>query len=224
MTSKLEQYNEALGHLGERRLGSLTEAREPRRTLDDFWQSSFDECMQAGLWKFAKRVVQIDHSSTITPGFGFLFAFPIPQDWVRTVVISTIQTLDPPLLDVPDEAGYWYANWTPLFVSYVSNDPNYGGNLGAWPRNFARYHAAQLACDAAPRITNNNNEIISRLREGSDRGIVRTLRIRARASDAMNDPPGLAPRSTWSRSRRGFMTQIPDPASSGEGGGGDFFP
>jgi len=106
VTDKLTQYNEALGLLGERRLGSLTEAREPRRVLDDYWQSSFDACMLEGLWKFAKRVVQIDASATLKPGFGFLFAFPIPEDWVRTIIISTVQTLAPPLTDVPEEAGY----------------------------------------------------------------------------------------------------------------------
>jgi len=89
---------------------------------------------------------------------------------------------------------------------------------------FARYFAAQLALDGAPRITNNSQAIINRLCDARGTGIVRTLRINARSKDAMNDPPGFAPRSTWSRSRRGFMTQTPDPASSGEGGGGGFFP
>ena len=37
MTTQLFIYNEALGHLGERVLASLTEGREPRRVLDSYW-------------------------------------------------------------------------------------------------------------------------------------------------------------------------------------------
>jgi hypothetical protein len=224
MTDKLTLYQLALGHLGSRRLGSLSEAREPRLTLDDFYASTMAVCLMEGLWKFAKRVVQIDASTTITPAFGYLYAFPIPPDWVRTISISANQTLDPPLTDVPEETGYWYANWTPIFLSYISNDPLYGGNLGSWPATFERYFAAQLALDAAPRITNNDAAIINRLCDENGRGIVRNLRINSRSKDAMNDPPGFAPQSTWVRSRRGFMAQTPDPASSGASDGGNFFP
>jgi hypothetical protein len=37
--SKLKLYNDALGILGERRLASLTENREPRRVLDEVWDA-----------------------------------------------------------------------------------------------------------------------------------------------------------------------------------------
>ena len=40
--SKLSIYNQALGHLGERRLATLSEPREPRRVLEGV-QSGIEE-------------------------------------------------------------------------------------------------------------------------------------------------------------------------------------
>ena len=71
MTTQLFIYNEALGHLGERQLASLSEPREPRRVLDSYWSDVVGFCLSQGLWKFARRTAQIDSSSSLTPQFGF---------------------------------------------------------------------------------------------------------------------------------------------------------
>ena len=47
MTDKLTVYNETLGLLGERKLASLTEQREPRRVLDGFWDQTVAYCLDA---------------------------------------------------------------------------------------------------------------------------------------------------------------------------------
>jgi hypothetical protein len=202
VTDKLSQYNLALGHHRERRLASLSENREPRRTLDSCWDQVTGECLEAAFWKFMKRTVEIDASSTVEPAFGFNYAFRIPNDWVRTVIISSEETFTTPLLHVPEEAGYWYANVTPLFVSYISSDPLYGMNLGDWPASFAKYHALELAAQSCQRVTGSE-----KLLEGPE-GIARRLKkakTDAKAKDAMNDPPGFAPMGSWARSRRGFF-------------------
>lgn len=133
MTTQLFIYNEALGHLGERRIASLSENREPRRVLDDFWSDVVAYCLKAALWKFAKRTIQQDASTTLVPAFGFNFAFPVQNDFVRVVVASTSPNLDPPLLQYVLEAGVFYCNATPLYLAYVSNDAQYGMNIGGWP-------------------------------------------------------------------------------------------
>ena len=79
MTTQLFIYNEALGHLGERQLASLAEPREPRRVLDSYWSDVVGFCLSQGLWKFAKRTVQIDNDASVTPQFGFNYCFPIPR-------------------------------------------------------------------------------------------------------------------------------------------------
>jgi hypothetical protein len=211
MADKLSIYNMALGHLRERRLASLTEAREPRRVLDDFWNQVVSECLEEGLWNFMVRAVQADSSATVTPAFGWKYAFAIPADWVRTVLISTVETFTPPLLDYAEETGYWYANWTPLFARYVSSDPLYGQNLGSWTANFTKYVSYQLAQYACGRITGSEDLL------AGPEGITKRLhhaKIKAKSNDAMNQPPGQIPTGTWVRSRRGFLRGVPLPGGT----------
>ncbi|MES2671621.1 MAG: hypothetical protein V4673_14555 [Pseudomonadota bacterium] len=200
MTDKLSMYNMALGHLMEGSLASLSEGVEKRRVLDSFWVHVVGKCLEETFWKFAKRTVQIDASSTTEPAFGFTQAFRVPDDWIRTDEMSASETLSPPLIDVRMEAGYWYANVTPLFLSYVSIDPLYGMNLGEWPETFVEYVGLELARKSCKRITGSKS-----LLEGPD-GLnteARRAKRNAVGNDAMNDPIKFPPTGSWVRSRRG---------------------
>jgi hypothetical protein len=197
MTTQLFIYNEALGHLGARQLGSLSEPREPRRVLDSYWSDVVGYCLAQGLWKFARRTVQIDQDAAVTPQFGFNYCFAVPSDWVRTILVSTSPNLDPPLLQYSDEAGFWYANVTPIYVAYVSNDPTYGMNIGAWPEHYVDYVALRLARQACLRIA-EDKELRAVLQKDEDRA-----RRVAKAEEAMDEPPGLPPAPFWVRARRG---------------------
>ncbi|MGY3393438.1 hypothetical protein ACVWW6_006029 [Bradyrhizobium sp. USDA 3311] len=201
MTDKLTLYNLALAHLNERRLVSLNEQREPRRVLDDFWPSVAGYCLERKIWNFMLRTVQIDASSTMTPAFGYLFAFAIPDDWVRTRWISTTPEMQPPLNDYKEETGYWFANFTPLFITYTSNDPLYGMNLGVWPSSFEDYVSLRLAGQACGRITGK-----SELLQGPQGLIKREEKAYkiAASNCAMNDAVGFAPVSSWVRARRSY--------------------
>lgn len=198
MTTQLFIYNEALGHLGERQLASLAEAREPRRVLDSYWADVVAYALAQGLWRFARRTVQQDASTTILPAFGSLYAFPYPTDWIRTQIVATEPELDPPLLNYRDEAGIIYANTTPLYLSYISSDPQYGLNIGAWPEHFADYVGLRLARQACIRLT-KDKALKADLVKQEDRA-----RRVAKAEEAMNDPPGLPPVPLWARARRGL--------------------
>jgi hypothetical protein len=201
VTDKLTLYNLALGHLQERRIASLAEPREPRRVLDDFWPSVSSYCLERKIWNFMLRAIQIDASSSVTPGFGFNFAFTVPSDWIRTLKVSTEPQLDPPLNDYKEETGYWFANVTPLFISYSSSDPLYGLNLGKWPATFEDYVALRLAGQACGRITGKQD-----LNKGEDGILAREIKAYkiAAANCAMNEAVGFAPRSSWVRARGGF--------------------
>lgn len=201
MTDKLALYNDALGSLQERRLGSLIEAREPKRVLDDLFDQEVAYCLERKFWNFAYRAVQADADASVVPGFGFLFAFKIPDDWIRTRAFSSVPTFDPPLLQMKEEAGYWYTDVTPIYVQYNSSDPLYGLNLGAWPASFADYVSNRLARKAAGRITGK-----AELLGGPD-GLIkqeeRSYKVAA-ANCAMNEAVGFAPQSSWVRARRGY--------------------
>ena len=153
MSDKLAIYNMTLGHLLEDSIASLAENVSKRRVLDSFWDNAVKVCLGKSNWKFAKRAVTIDASSTTEPAFGFSCAFPIPDDRIRTELMSAFEQLSPPLIDIRDEAGYWYANVTPIYVTYISIDPLYGLNVGAWPEEFVDYVSLELACKSCKRVT-----------------------------------------------------------------------
>jgi hypothetical protein len=197
VTAKLELYNDALLNLGERKLASLSENREPRRALDDAYDKAVDYCLEQGYWNFAMRTVQIDSSASVVPTFGYSFAFVKPGDFIRMYRQSQSEQLEPPLLDITDEPGYWYANCDPLYVKYVSNDTAYGKDLSLWSETFADYVAMRLALKTCKRIT--GKEPSDDLVKGEKKA-----RMDARAKDAMNEPPGFPPTGTWVQARRSF--------------------
>lgn len=211
MVDKLSVYNLTMVLIAERRLGSLSENREPRRVLDDLWDHVVQECLEEAQWNFMLRAIQTDASSTVTPAFGWNYAFNKPDDWLRTTIVSTVETFMPPLLDFNDETGFWYANFTPLFVKYQSNDPQYGLNLGAWTANFTKYVSYLLAEYACSRLAGKAellegpNGISSRLKKA---------RIKAKSNDAMDIGPQEMPTGTWARSRRGFTRGVPAPGGT----------
>lgn len=198
MTAKLTLYNEALGHLRERKLASLSEAREPRRVLDDFYDGVVAYCLARGFWNFAMRAVSMTESATITPTFGYSYAFEKPSDWIRTFMVADNENFDPLLGRYNDEASVIYADCTPLYLKYVSSNASFGLNLAAWPQSFADYVALRLAYRCAPRIESVGTERIADLRkEQKDACAV------AGGIDAMDEPPGIPPRGSWVQSRRG---------------------
>ena len=198
-TTQLELYNKALRHIGERKLASLSEAREPRRYLDDEYSDTILLCLRAGLWNFAMRGIQIDSDSSIEPSFGYQYAFPKPSDWVRTSLLSTNETFDPPLRYYQDQNGYWLCNADTLYVRYVSS--NLGTNLTAWPVDFAEYVGVALARAICSRIT-QNDALQDRIEQRE-----KLYWKRAQANDAMDQPPTPWPMGTWttSRVRRGVL-------------------
>ncbi len=196
---KLGLYNGALLILGERNLASLSEAREPRRALDDAYDSALEYGLSRGFWNFAMRSVQIDSSASVVPTFGFNYAFTKPSDVVRTYQLGSSETFDPPLMTVVDEPNYWYANIDPLYVRYVSNDSAYGGDLSIWSETYADYIMTRLAIKTCKRITGKSPD--------ADMFAVekKALAI-ARSQDAMDEPPGFPPRGSWVRSRTGTFS------------------
>lgn len=193
--SKLERYNGALLILGERKLASLSEAREPRRALDDAWDQVLSYCLESGFWNFAMRAVQIDSSASVTPTFGYTYAFAKPDDFIRTYKQSQFESLNPPLLDIVDEPNYWYANCDPLYVKYVSDDVAYGADQSIWPETFADYIDTRLALKTCKRITGKypDDDLIKAERRAA---------AVARGKDAMNEPVGFPPSGTWVTARR----------------------
>jgi hypothetical protein len=196
--TQLGLYNEALRLIGERRLASLTENREPRRVLDDIWNDGvIDYCLEQGQWNFAMRAVEIEKSTTTIPAFGYVNAFDKPNDHIRTAGVCEDEFFTTPLLRMVEEVGFWVADIDPIYVRYISNAATYGSDLTRWPKTFTKYVAVYLASEAVFTLTQSvekQNYIF---------GLMARRLIDARSKDAMADPTAFMPQGGWTQSRRG---------------------
>lgn len=195
MATQLGLYSAALLELGQTKLASLVEDNENRRILDEVYDRVVALCFELGQWKPVLRTVQVDSDPGADPVFGYAFGFTKPVDWVRTTALSTSPLLQPPLLDYTDEHGIWYASVDPIYVTYVSSDASYGGDLSLWPETFTRYVELKLAERICPRITQSKDNLV-RIQEDLKRA-----KADAMSFDAMMGPEKLFPVGSWVRSR-----------------------
>jgi hypothetical protein len=201
-TSRLQLYNGGLRLLGERKLASLSENREPRRYMDDAWNDgAVDYCLQSGQWKFAMRSVMLDYSPSVEPGFpGLQYAFDMPSDLVRTAGVFSDEGMQAPLLDIREEGGFWWSNLESIYVRYVSNDEAFGLDFSLWPQTFVKFVESHLASEVAMPLTQNRTKM-------EDMLAIRQRNLRdALSKDAMQDPTQFPPPGTWTTSRAGNMS------------------
>ncbi len=200
MAVKLSVFNSALRLLKERKLDALTDDELKRYELDAEYDAAIAYMLEMGLWNFAMRTVAIDYDTGVDPAFGYNYAFEKPSDWVRTSIISASPRMYPPMgaLEFIDEAGYWSAQVTPLYVSYVSNGASYGLNLSAWPATFTRAVEFELAYRIAPTITSMTDKDSERLELRKHRALKN-----AQSKDALNQAPSQRPPGRMIQSRIG---------------------
>ena len=194
--SRLTLYNNALLMSGERALASLTEAREPRRLLDQVWDTGgVRKCLEQGQWKFAMRTVMLDYDPDLTPTFGYARAFNKPTDWVVTSAVCSDPYFREPLLHYVDEAGYWYAELDTIYVRYVSDDDQYGMDMNKWPGSFEDFVAAFFSQRIIFKMSTSDAEMTK-----ADKRLERLKKL-ALNKDAMADPSKILPPGQWSRAR-----------------------
>ena len=197
MATKLGIYNGCLHRLGERKT-TLTEDRASRRKLDTIWDDGFVKyILQQGQWKCAIRTVQINYDPSVTPDFGYLKAAEKPSDWLRTIGIATDEYFRNPLLRYSDERGYWFSDYETIYVRYISDDENYGGDLSSWPETLNQFAQAYMAVRACQSITGNDSKLVKLERDA------KRLLSDARSKDAMDGAPSFPPAGSWVRARLG---------------------
>lgn len=154
MADKLQIFKGALRLLGNAAgLSSLTEVSPARLALDDAWTPAGEYLLAKGLWNFAMRSVQAEASPSLETEFGYEYVFEKPDDWVRTASISDQAFGMSGFEDYEDRTDYWLANVDTLYISYVSNDDDYGWNVGAWRQPFAKAMEAYLAFESGLPIS-----------------------------------------------------------------------
>lgn len=210
MSTRLDLYNAALLHCGERFLGSLTEEREPRRLLDHVWATNgVKACLEKGQWNFAMRSVRLDYDPSVAPGFGYNRAFDKPTDWVITSGVCSDEFFRAPHLRYWDEAGYWYSDLDTIYVRYVSDDVGYGMNMGRWPETFFDFVAAHFASKIIMKMSNSQEEL-KRLEDKR-----KQLLLAAKSASAMAEPSTFPARGQWGLSRNRFPNRRDGGGQSG---------
>ncbi len=159
MTTKLQLYKRAALKMGTTPPASLSEGLEVRRVMDVHYTDVLDWFLEQGFWEPALRTVSITENTSVTEAFGFAYAHDIPSDYKRMFVLSPSETLNPPLDQFDGgngylkEGGYFWADVTPIYLKYVSNDSSYGYDLTAWTDSMAEAFAAELAHRSISKVS-----------------------------------------------------------------------
>lgn len=196
---KLGIYNGALRLCGAARLQSLSENQEARYLLDDVWNDrGVLMCLEKGLWNFARRSVQLDYDTTITPSFGYSCGFQKPGDWVRTMEVCADDRFNVPLTGYLDESGYLWSDVQTIYFAYVSSDPQFGGNVGLWPMSFVLAVEGWFAEQIADKLVGGSAQKVEMIRKEAKRRM-----DEARSKAAQNEATAMLPTGSWVRARRG---------------------
>ena len=107
-------------------------------------------------------------------------------------MISADETFAYNLMDREDQGAYWFANVDTIYVRFVSDHAQYGGDLSLWPEKFTHYAAHYGAWRIAPR----------ELKGQIDADMTKAL-LKARSADAANETPRRLPQGSWARARTG---------------------
>ena len=200
MTTRLQLYRGALRLCGAASISALTDETEGRRLLDEVWDDAgVDAVLEAGLWNFAIRTVQLDYDPAVDPAFGYTRAFEKPSDWVRTAGVWSDENLEAALVNYHDETTFLFADLDTIYAQYVSNHASFGNDLSTWPRSFADYAEAYFAGKIVHRLTSDKERIDYLLHHRT--GLVDRLLKNARSKDAQRDAAKPMPSGSWARAR-----------------------
>lgn len=198
MTTRLKLYNGALLELGERELAALTDNTTSRTSLDRVWNSGLiDYVLGQGQWRWARRTSELAPAPAVTPDFGYRLAYEKPTDHVRTCGMFSDEYGQNPLTAYVFEQGYFFSDTEPVYLTYVSNDAQYGGDLSLWPEDFARYVEAYMAARICVRLTQDKG------READLEKKAKKLLLDAKGSDAQEGPTVFPPPGNFVRARLG---------------------
>lgn len=203
-TSRLSLYNDALLMAGERALATLSDDAESRRLLDQIWNNNgVDACLEEAQWAFAMRTIRIDYDPGIQPSYGYNRSFDKPTDWILTSAVCSDEFFRMPLLRYVDEAGFWFSDLDTIYVRYVSNDSNYGGNMALWPRTFTDFVAAHFASKIILKITNDEDRLKMFINPQNPEHSVRgRALLNAKSRSAMAGPTTMSATGNWSLARQ----------------------
>ena len=154
-------------------------------------------CLECGYWDFATRTGQIDYSPSVSPTFGYRYAFDHPTDFVRLVGLAEDEYFTKPLLRYESERAYWYCDLQTIYVRWVSNGASYGADISLWTEKFAKFVAAYLANEIVGNLTQDKDIIayVVRVFDKAEKS--------ARSLNSSGQPTRFPPPGNWTMARSG---------------------
>lgn len=198
MTTRLAVYNIAVRYLGGTRLhatNGLTEDRPDRYELDAVYDQSLALMLEEGWWKYAIRTVLITADAGITPAFGHAYAFPHPDDYVALCKISTDPYMQVEVAEFENDNKIIRCAYDELYLSYISNDTDFGANLGIMPAKFVEAWGCRMAMMTGLPVTGKRDDD-----ESLEFKYARRLRD-ALVKDAVDQRVKGKPPGRWSQAR-----------------------
>ena len=151
-TTQLDLYNGALLLLGQRRLTSLTEDREPRYRLDGaFNREAIRYCLELIEPNWASKTAVL---STPAAAATFDSSHTLPTDYVTMVGAFSDSKLDQAITRYVIEGRELLTDYSTVYLRYTSD----GYDLADWDSSFARVMEAYLALETATRLSNDEYE------------------------------------------------------------------
>jgi len=198
MATKLALFNNALNDLGHKPVADTGETVTGARALVRVYDGVVEECLATASWNFAMETIKATADTGVEPGFGYSEVFAKPSDWLRTMAVSQDDYFTFPELHYVDDSNFWSADYSPLYIRYVSNDTGLGLDLTRWPRLFTRYVELALAHRVCYKLT-QSMEIKKEIDVEKQRA-----KREAKSVDAMDEAnPKFAPPSSWTTARGG---------------------
>ena len=195
MPGETDIVNVSLRLVGASPITSLSDGTPSANTADDIYTELRDDLLRSHPWNFATKRVKLAQSST-TPTFEFDYAYPLPNDWLRTVSVHDNDAGYGTLLYRMEYVGTQrviVASTNQMWMRYIFQvtDPN------IMSADFRRGLSLSLARDLAVPLASSNS-----LQAQLETQAAKKL-ASARSSDAMGSFPELRPRGSWANQRGG---------------------
>lgn len=190
-TEWLQIYNDAMFCMSLPQVITINDDSNARAALDAAVnQGAVKFLMEGGQWVWANTSKRLDYDQSITPEWGYQYAFNKPEDMYRLKGIFADEYFHRPKRDYADEGDNWFTDIQTIYVLYVGtallNSPE------KWPQYFRSYLSSYLATQCAGVLGGDvqNAFLKHEIREGI-----------AKNDDAMASPPRRIPNGSWSRAR-----------------------
>jgi len=158
---KLSLYNNALLLIGQRRLQSLTEDREPRHLLDGAYDlGAIEYCLEVVKPVFSRKTAKLT-SSTANPVHDLGNDFTLPSDYNTIVGVYSDALLDQEISRYIIEGNTLTCDFTTIYVRYISDD--HVASFANWSNSFARVVSAYLGREISIKLAPSQYETIDEL-------------------------------------------------------------